>query len=267
MTSISVSGFVPSDLSLNDVERANCGAGSTGYDRLDNERILLLSNLNKSDTPPSVEGRGLTRRKRTKNRKEVSISSMFKHNGVSYPINNALTYGVYPKILHKSLDQLDICQNKWRRVFVIRFDLHQRFYTADNKMVSRFRKNLSRRIEREYKIFEMGYLWVREQEKAKSQHYHMAIFLDGDKINHSASISIMIAAAWKGLKLGNSVHLPDKRFYNIVDDESKAQVVYRLSYLAKQRGKGYRPPQTKDYGTSRLIAPSCYNFNTGAKVT
>jgi hypothetical protein len=32
----------------------------------------------------------------------------------------------------------------------------------------------------------------------------------------------------------------------------RAKAINRLSYLAKTRGKGYRDPQAKDYGTSRL---------------
>jgi len=31
-----------------------------------------------------------------------------------------------------------------------------------------------------------------------------------------------------------------------------AKAIDRISYLAKTRGKGYRDPQAKDYGTSRL---------------
>jgi hypothetical protein len=32
----------------------------------------------------------------------------------------------------------------------------------------------------------------------------------------------------------------------------RLDAIYRISYLAKVRGKGYRDPQAKDYGTSRL---------------
>ena len=34
--------------------------------------------------------------------------------------------------------------------------------------------------------------------------------------------------------------------------EEREEVIYRLSYLAKVRGKGYRSAQAKDYSTSRL---------------
>jgi hypothetical protein len=34
--------------------------------------------------------------------------------------------------------------------------------------------------------------------------------------------------------------------------KERQEAIYRISYLAKVRGKGYRDPQAKDYGTSRL---------------
>ena len=37
------------------------------------------------------------------------------------------------------------------------------------------------------------------------------------------------------------------------DVESLLAAIWRVSYLAKVRGKGYKPPQTKNYGTSRIL--------------
>ena len=112
------------------------------------------------------------------------------------------------------------------------------------------------RIERVYGIFEVGYVWVREHEKAKHQHYHFALFLDGDKVNHSAVIGGVISETWERVKVGNTTRIPEACFYNVVNPETKADAIYRLSYMAKQRGKGYRPDQTKDYSTSRLVERS-----------
>ncbi len=192
--------------------------------------------------------------KQTKNRKYKSTSGNITHNGTAYEVN-AKKSGIYPKQLHALIDQLDICVMKWGRVFVLRVDLHQNHYTDDSKMISKFRKNLLRRIERQYDISEIGYMWVREMEKAKHQHYHLALFLDGDVIQHSTRLNRIISDTWEAQKSGNTVHRPDNCFYYIEDEDSKAQAVYRISYMAKARGKGYRPPQAKDYGTSRLIAP------------
>lgn len=258
-------GFVTSVLSCLDGYEASSGLYSGGLDNSIDERILLISNLRKPLNKDLSDRK--KKRSRTSNRKRVSLSETITHAGTEYPIHNAPSYGVYLQLLHKIIAQLEICIVKWRRVFVIRFDLHQKWHTTNSKMITRFRKNLSQRIARAYGVYEVGYAWVREQERAKQQHYHFVLFLDGDKVNHSATVSETIRDTWEGVKVGNSVHIPKRCFYNVVDDVTKAEVIYRVSYLAKQRGKGYRADQAKDYGTSRLIVPSCYNFNTGEKVT
>ena len=36
------------------------------------------------------------------------------------------------------------------------------------------------------------------------------------------------------------------------DNDTRLEAIWRISYMAKIRGKGYRDPQAKDYGASRL---------------
>ena len=38
--------------------------------------------------------------------------------------------------------------------------------------------------------------------------------------------------------------------------EKRLEAINRVSYLGKTRGKGYRPKQSKDYGSSRLKHPT-----------
>ncbi len=207
------------------------------------ERLFLISN------------QGSTRnRAKTKNRKYVSYSGELLHNGAAYEVNAAKS-GIYTQILHRMLAQFEICEAKWGRVFVLRFDLHQRFYSQDSKHISMFRKNLSRRLEREYGMSEMGYAWAREQERSKSQHYHFAIMLDGNKIRHSAKLLRIIKDTWQR-KTSNTMPTIPKPFYFVDDASIKADAIYRISYLAKVRGKGYRAKQAKDYSCSRLIKPN-----------
>jgi len=195
---------------------------------------------------------------RTKNRKYVTYAETININGTDYVINTRKNLGIYPEILKKAVSQLDICLDKWNRVFMLRFDLHQSFYTSNNKLITKFRKNLQRRLEREYGMSEIGYLWAREMEKAKHQHYHFAIFLDGNKIRHSSKIIKTIDATWKQIKGATSVGKASKPFYNLDKSFDKSQVkaaaVERLSYLAKVRGKGYRDSQAKDFSVSRIQA-------------
>ena len=65
---------------------------------------------------------GLTRVP-TKNRKTVSYTDKISHNGISYKINGSKTLGVYLQLIHKAIEQLEICESKWGRVFVMRFCL------------------------------------------------------------------------------------------------------------------------------------------------
>ena len=78
------------------------------------------------------------------------------------------------------IQQFEICQKKWSRVLVLRFDLHTPVNSPTNSAVTEFRKKLVERLKWNYGLKEVGFCWVREQEKAKSQHYHFALFLDGD---------------------------------------------------------------------------------------
>jgi len=99
---------------------------------------------------------------------------------------------------------------------------------------------------------DIGYQWVREQEKSKKQHYHAALMLDGNLIQHPSNLLNKIQEMWlpRGhlYRLKNCFYYLDKK--NI--KEVRRDVIRRASYMAKIRGKGYRPSQTKDYNSSRI---------------
>jgi hypothetical protein len=114
-------------------------------------------------------------------------------------------------------------------------------------------KNLKAHLERKYQIHESGYVWVRELEKAKNQHYHGYIYLDGNEIRHSSKLLRTMEAIWKNIRATNHMPVVPKPYYFIDNEQTKLDAVYRISYLAKARGKGYRDIQAKDYSTSRLI--------------
>ena len=192
---------------------------------------------------------------RTKNRKYISHSKIIKHGDIEYEINPK-NYAFYPEILHKTIEQLEVCELKWRRVFILRFDLHQAYYCKDSKHISRFRKNLNRKLERHYGMNEAGYVWVREQERAKHQHYHFVLFLDGNKIRHSSKILEAIKETWIGINLTNHMPVIKNPFYFMDNEETKVEAIKRISYLAKTRSKGYRDKRANDYSTSRLVAPA-----------
>lgn len=189
------------------------------------------------------------------NRKHVTHSDYYQLNGVVYPINTTSQSGCFTPILKAGISQLNIAYEKWGRVMVYFFGLHQAEKTTDSKAISSFiNDRLKYHLSKRYGMDELGYLWVREHEKAKSQHYHMALFLDGDKIQHSNALARLVKQQWEA-NTGQTISYVKNSFYYVTNaDQLSADdgPVNRLSYLAKERGKGYRLPQSKDYQASRL---------------
>lgn len=211
---------------------------------------LLIS----KDTPDEPKRNKQQKRKRglkTRNRKTVTNNDEITHNGVIYRVN-ARKSGLYIQMMKSIIDQFEAAARLWSRVFVLRFDLHQDFYTKDNKLVSKFIKRISTKLKREYDFKKIGFCWVREQERGKAQHYHCVLFLEGRKIQHSQRIMEFIKQAWESPLGGFHVPYFSRPFYFGKRDDIAEQVIYRISYLAKVRGKGYRPPQTKDFQCSRI---------------
>jgi len=227
------------------------------YESAKNERLFLLSKeevnhhlMGSNEKPPKVQ--------RTLNRKKVTFESSINHYGKTYSINNGKEgkpLGLYVEPLKKVIEQFELGLNKWKRVFVLRFDLHAPYETENSKSMTDFRKRLFQKLKREYGFDNIGYCWAREYHgKGKGQHHHWAIWLDGNKIKHSSRINEMIKKAWE--KPTGGYHVPTiKRPFCFVDSDEVAQeAIYRVSYLAKTRGKGYRSAQTKDYQCSRMKA-------------
>jgi len=187
--------------------------------------------------------------------KAVIKKKHYSRNQISYRINANINMGVREDILRPIIDTLQEMLLRYCRVHILRFDLHVPEFMPDNKIMSTFQRMLFKRIRRHYDIKPIGFIWVREQEKAKSQHYHCAIYLDGNKIRHPGLVQDWIAMIWEHLD-GSSRHWSGYHNLRRADAEAIDEAVFHLSYLAKTRGKGFRPPQTKDYGWTRSICAS-----------
>ncbi len=195
-------------------------------------------------------GRG-NKLKKTNNRKREIFVDHYEYNGKMYPVN-AKKSGLYEEILKSMIEQFDIAFQNWKRVFVYRFDLHMDFFSKKNDCVTNFKKRLVQKLKRDYGFKEVGYCWVREIESAESPHYHWVLFLDGRLIRHPSKLSLIIKNAWE-YKIG-AFHMPVIRnpFYYVEGVEDAQEAIYRISYLAKVRGKGHRSPQTNDFSCSRM---------------
>jgi len=190
------------------------------------------------------------------NRKREYFCDHIDINGEQIRINIGKNEGgVYYEIIKRMIEQLDIALTIHKRILVHRFDLHPSYYTGSNEIISKFFKRIKQWIYRHYGIKKIGYGWVREQERAKKQHYHLVLFLDGNKIQHPKKLNAKIKEMWTPLG-----HMPviSKPYY-FVDKNNpnkRLEAIWRISYMAKIRGKGYRDPQANDFGTSRLKSKS-----------
>lgn len=186
-----------------------------------------------------------------KNWKVTSTSPTFKYDGVEYVVDARSK--LCTKILSKTLEQLTRARAIHKNMLVMRFDLRSSTFKEGNGEISLFRKQIVQWIERNYQTHSVGTLWVREREISKHQHYHFAIWIDGNKIKHSGKLKRIIQEKWEEASpSSHSVWNCDNGTYLVNNDDVFRDVVFRLSYLAKYRGKGYRPAHSNDYSTSRL---------------
>ena len=184
-------------------------------------------------------------------RKTIVYESNFRFKDETFVVNSGEGKGIIKEILEKLIEQLQISYEIHRRLHVLRFDLHQENYSDDNQTISRFFNVMNQWLRRNYEMKEIGYGWVREKERAKSQHYHCVYYLDGDKIRYPNKLIKKIKEAWI---LGH-VPVVENPYYNINQSNYSTEMqnaIKRISYMAKSKTKGYRKPQSKDYNVSRL---------------
>lgn len=168
--------------------------------------------------------------------------------------------GCYREMLIAIADQLEAVLSHHSRVLVIRFDLHVSVHTPDNQLLSHYTDKLKRHLFGTYGITRMGYVWAREQERSKKQHYHVGLMLDGNKIQNPSKLLAWIDTKWQE-RDQPKVIVPKNCFKMVKRSNPKSfdDAFYRLTYLAKTRGKGYRPNSVNDYSASR-IKPKSINL-------
>lgn len=173
-------------------------------------------------------------------------------NGNTWWVNSAKS-GLFSHAIKSMIGQVDAMLSHHSKILVIRFDLRMYEYTDDNSIMTAFNRKLHKWLKRKYKLSRVGYIWCRELETAKQQHYHYALIIDGHKVCYPGEILLKVKEIWEQ-HLDGSEYTPKNCFYNIKRNDyvSIQNAIWRISYLAKARGKGYKPAQTKNYGTSRI---------------
>ncbi len=173
--------------------------------------------------------------------------------GSSSWLINSSGSGLIVHSLKAIINQVNVILTHHSRVHLIRFDLRLYHYTDDNKIIVTFNKRLHKWLKRKYQVDKVGFAWCREQEKSEQQHYHYVVMINGHKVRHPHEILKKATEIWNE-HLGGSLYTPKNCYYNLKrnDFDSIQPAIYRISYLAKAKGKGKKPAQTKNYGTSRM---------------
>ena len=174
-------------------------------------------------------------------------------SGVELKIQSDEKLGCFIEILERTKEQMDAMLSHHSRLLVIRLDLRTNDYMPNNETFSKFIRKLRKKLKHYYTLKRVGYVWVREQETSKHQHYHMALLLDGNKVCFSNKVHDIAEQIWHGWDLG-SIWRPKHPYYRVHRDSVKEyqDVFYRVSYLAKERGKGYKAKTANDYSCSRI---------------
>jgi len=174
------------------------------------------------------------------------------YNGQYYEVNTKKS-GINQKILNKFLEQLAIMEERHNKLFIYIFILDMKTSKDTNGIISCFNSKLERHFKKYQKVNDMAYQWVREKVNNEPEHYHQVIMLDGNKIQNNKHIYNPMLDIWKSVG-GNNIHRPENPFYNYKrgDYKTMADIIYRVSYNAKNSTKYNKPQQTKNYGTSRI---------------
>ena len=172
-------------------------------------------------------------------------------NGHTWWVNSQGS-GLISHTLKAMIGQVDAMLSHHSKIHIIRFDLRVYEYTENNGIITAFNRRLHKWLKRKYNLKRVGFMWCRELETAKQQHYHYALIIDGHKVNYSLEVNNKVKELWR--QLDGSEYFPKNGYYNVkrYDYDSIQDAIWRISYLAKARGKGYKPDQTKNYGTSRI---------------
>lgn len=144
-------------------------------------------------------------------------------------------------------------------IFILRADLHQLQDCRDNRAISRLQDILFKRIDRDIDSRRRNYkkakknkilLWGREQ-VSSTPHYHCALILDGQLFRSPERIIQWIKEIWANITNGTVPSIPHP-YYNLNRNDMalRQRVLYRLSYLAKLKGK--RAGGLRHFGSGQM---------------
>ena len=202
--------------------------------------------------------------------KRTTTESMYNNHTIM--TDNARGLACDIKILNEIERQFQYAEATKSKSYFMRYDvrLPEGLDHTDNGLFrefqSKFIKNRSR------KGFKPQYVAVREQSKEKHQHYHVALWLDGQKTQNIHDHITTAERLWN-----KTLGLPDRENgYGLIDDCTKSRsgtkqingvmlrrddpeyaskkddCFRRVSYLAKVNTKGNTPKGQRELFSSRI---------------
>ncbi len=148
------------------------------------------------------------------------------------------------RMLKKSFELIESMIARYSRVVMVRIDLKPNSYNADNTQIKQFLQRLKIALTEQYQST-VGYLCAREQNTSSKEHYHLAVFISGHKLQHPAALQRKISERWQRETQG-SYFLVEHPYYTLRrgDKDSINPAIYRLTYLAKSKTKQLNPQAT-----------------------
>lgn len=179
-------------------------------------------------------------------------------DGLELPINTHKgKYSCFVEPLPKIKRELDAMLSHHRKVFVFRIDMRIESYTGDNEVMTKFLRSFIPWLKRRYELKRVGYVWCREVETSKKQHYHLVFMIDGTAVKTMKTIAdkVIDLASIQDL----SPWIPKSPSYLIQRKHLEQgnytkykQAFFRASYIAKERGKKVKGESVNSFQTSRI---------------
>lgn len=177
----------------------------------------------------------------------------FLYQSYALPVYEWREKAIYPdkRIMCAILKKIIEVFHQSTKILVIRFDLHVKELSEDNKIISVFNSHIKKIFACKYPNTNAHLIWVREHNRASKQHYHCAMLVDGQRVNHPGKLNKLLRNAWNTVSEGH-FSLPENCYYlwRHGDNHMLGEIIYRLSYMAKNITKKRFNPKIKRYGTS-----------------
>ena len=166
--------------------------------------------------------------------------------------------GVNTRILESSWNLVANWIGYYSKFCAVFLQLHQRQPCEDNKQLSKFLRNLTKRLSQYYNTPNIGYFWVREHSGRDKQHYHLMVLISGHCCQNSCVVDKLTREIWKEIDKNNSNYEVKRRVYKVNrygHDKERRALLTRLSYFAKNDSKTVHGSR-HNYGRSQFLKKS-----------